>query len=145
MQSIGSNIKCTRIHWQNSFGDTSSMHILIHQHGEFFCTCHTPNHYRKTITKYQQLATDTVPKYVWKKAFGKEFGNLAQGDVANNIDGADSIFVISHNEKENIPQDRVVTYTRVVVDYQPQKKTPIEYEWHKKEINLIPWWTQHSH
>ena len=57
-------------------------------------------------------------------AFGKEFGNLAQGDQLTGTEGTDSVFVMSHQDIETIPSDRVVTYARIVVDFRPQKKDP---------------------
>lgn len=61
---------------------------------------------------------------MWYRAFGKEFGNLAQGDAATNTPGTDSIFVMTHEQTRQIPNDRTVTYTRIVVDYRPQKTDP---------------------
>jgi len=52
-------------------------------------------------------------------AFGKEFGNLAQGDELTGTEGTDSVFVMSHQDIETIPSDRVVTYARIVVDFGP--------------------------
>eukprot|EP00956_Cyclotella_meneghiniana_P021059 scaffold37874_cov42-Cyclotella_meneghiniana.AAC.3 len=63
-------------------------------------------------------------KDVWTTAFGKEFGNLAQGDDKTGEKGTNSIFVMSHEEIANIPKGRTVTYGRVVIDYRPQKADP---------------------
>jgi hypothetical protein len=60
----------------------------------------------------------------WSRAFGKEFGNLAQGDTITNTPGTDSIFVLNHEQIQCIPKDRTITYTRIVVDYRPQKTDP---------------------
>ena len=57
-------------------------------------------------------------------AFGKEFGNLAQGDDLTGTEGTDSVFVMSHQDIKTIPLDRVVTYARIVVKFRPQKKDP---------------------
>jgi hypothetical protein len=35
---------------------------------------------------------------VWTTAFGKEFGNLAQGDDKTGEKGVNSIFVMSHED-----------------------------------------------
>jgi hypothetical protein len=67
---------------------------------------------------------DPITRRIWSRAFGKEFGNLAQGDAATNTPGTDSIFVMTHAEILRIPNDRTVTYTRIVVDYRPQKADP---------------------
>jgi hypothetical protein len=61
---------------------------------------------------------------VWTTAFGKEFGNLAQGDDKTGEKGTNSIFVMSHNDIANIPKGRTVTYGRIVIDYRPQKADP---------------------
>ena len=49
---------------------------------------------------------------------------MAQGDKRTSTLGTDSIFVMSHDKIGHIPEDRTVTYARVVVDFCPQKKDP---------------------
>ena len=52
----------------------------------------------------------------------KELGRLAQG-----FDGSkdtNTIFFMSHDEIKRISRDRTVTYSRIVVDYCPQKEDP---------------------
>ena len=49
---------------------------------------------------------------------------MAQGDDKTNTPGTCSIFVMTHNEIRNIPQDRVFTYARLVVDFRPPKDDP---------------------
>ena len=66
----------------------------------------------------------TPPPPTWERAFGKEFGNLAQGDTLTNTPGTNSIHVLTHNEIRQIPADRTITYAHIVVDYRPQKKDP---------------------
>ncbi len=78
----------------------------------------------ESITKYKKLVDDPITRHIWSRAFGKEFGNLAQGDAATNTPGTDSIFVMTHEQILRIPYDRTVTYTRIVVDYRPQKADP---------------------
>jgi hypothetical protein len=78
----------------------------------------------ETITKYQKLIKDPHTKHIWSLAFGKEFGNLAQGDELTGTEGTDSAFVMSHQDIKTIPSNRVVTYVRIVVDFRPQKKDP---------------------
>jgi hypothetical protein len=77
-----------------------------------------------TITRYQKLVKDPLLRDTWTKAFGKEFGNLAQGDKHTDMQGTNSIFILSHEEIKHIPSDRVVTYTNIVVNYRPQKSDP---------------------
>jgi hypothetical protein len=78
----------------------------------------------ETIHTYQKLAKDPVTREVWTTAFGKEFGNLAQGDAKTGTEGTNSIFILERNEIPNIPGDRTVTYARIVVDHRPQKPDP---------------------
>jgi hypothetical protein len=76
------------------------------------------------ITKYKHLHNKPLLRNTWERAFGKEFRNLAQGNAATNTPGTDTIFVLPHNQIKQIPRDRTVTYTRIVVDYCPQKSDP---------------------
>jgi len=78
----------------------------------------------KTISKYHVLLKDPLLRDTWSRAFGKEFGNLAQGDPTTNTPGTNSIYVLTHDQIKHIPKDRVVMYTRIVVDYRPQKTDP---------------------
>jgi hypothetical protein len=77
-----------------------------------------------TITRYQKLAKDPLLRDTWTTAFGKEFGNLAQGDKHTKTQGTDLIFILSHEKIKQIPSDRVVTYANIVVDYRPHKSDP---------------------
>ena len=78
----------------------------------------------ETISQYQKLMRDTVLGKIWSTAFGKEFGNLAQGGNRTGEKGTNSIFVMTHKQILRNPKDRVVTYGRIVVDYRPQKEDP---------------------
>ena len=49
---------------------------------------------------------------------------MNQGDDKTKTPGSWSIFIMTHNEIRNIPQDRVVTYARLVVYFRPQKDDP---------------------
>ena len=83
-----------------------------------------PSSYRRNITKYKKLAKDPVTKYTWTTAWGKEWGNLAQGDDRTGEKGTNSIFILNPEDIKNIPKDRVITYARIVIDYRPQKDDP---------------------
>ncbi len=78
----------------------------------------------ESIDKYTTLIRDDRLRDVWQRAFGKEFGNLAQGNDLTGTPFTNTIYVLSHDEICNIPTDRTVTYVRVVVDYRPQKADP---------------------
>ncbi len=60
----------------------------------------------------------------WQTTFGKDFGDMAQGETKTGQKGTNSIFVMTHGEIPNIPKDRTVMYTQVVVDFWPQKADP---------------------
>ena len=78
----------------------------------------------ETISNYKKLKKDPATQDIWETAFGKEFGNMAQGDARTGKKGTNSIFVMTHQEIANIPKNRVITYARVVVDFWPQKEDP---------------------
>ena len=76
----------------------------------------------ETIKKYKKLAADPTTQAVWKTDFGKEWGNLTQGDNKTITKGTDSLIVLNHEEIRNIPKDRTVIYANIVVDYRPKKE-----------------------
>ena len=49
---------------------------------------------------------------------------MAQGDNNKKTPGTCYIFVTTHNKIRRIPQDRVITYTRLLVNSRPQKDDP---------------------
>jgi hypothetical protein len=54
---------------------------------------------------------------LWTRGFGNECGHLLQG--IRDIPGTDTCFFI---ELKNIPQDRKITYGKIVCDYKPHKQ-----------------------
>ena len=78
----------------------------------------------ETITKYKKLVAMPEFTEVWETAFGKEFGNQAQGDNKTGEKGTNTLFVMDHDQIRNIPKDRTITYGRIVIDYRPQKEDP---------------------
>ena len=52
----------------------------------------------------------------------KELGRLAQGYKSTK--GANTLFFMDHEHIQNIPKYRPGTYSRIVVDYRPQKEDP---------------------
>ena len=76
----------------------------------------------EAITKYKTLAKDAVMKPVWKESMCTELGRLSQG--YRSTKGTDTIQFMDHEMIKNIPSDRTVTYTRIVVDFKPQKADP---------------------
>jgi hypothetical protein len=53
----------------------------------------------------------------------KELHRLAQG-CTGVTKGTNTIFYLSHADICKIPQDRTVTYARIVIDHRPQKEDP---------------------
>ena len=56
--------------------------------------------------------------------FGEEWGSLAQGDTRTGAKGTDSFMILRPEQVPLIPNDRVVTYANIFVDYRPQKDDP---------------------
>jgi hypothetical protein len=62
---------------------------------------------------------------VWQTAFGKDFCGMAQGDDKTGQKGTNSVFVMTHKEIDIAKAaGHKWTYSRVVVDYRPQKEDP---------------------
>ena len=79
----------------------------------------------KTIYSYKKLMKDPAAAEVWHKAFGKEFGGLAQGDNKTGHKGTNAIFVMNHNNiKRILKTGKKFTYANPVVDHRPQKEDP---------------------
>jgi hypothetical protein len=72
---------------------------------------------------YEQLMKDPLTKAIWIRVMTTELARLVQG-MDGITKGTDTVFYLSHEEIENIPKDRTVTYARIVVDYRPQKQDP---------------------
>eukprot|EP00804_Cyclotella_cryptica_P031066 CCRYP_015981-RA/>CCRYP_015981-RA protein AED:0.30 eAED:0.30 QI:0/0/0/1/1/1/3/0/511 len=74
------------------------------------------------LLEYRHLIKN--PKYctIWKNAYGKELGRLAQG-IPGTVKGTNTIVFIAYNE---IPPQRRkdVTYGRIVANYRPEKEDP---------------------
>jgi hypothetical protein len=67
--------------------------------------------------EYSALMKDPRLQPLWMRGFGIECGCLFQG--IRDIPGTDTCFFI---ELENIPNDRKITYGKIVCDYKPHKK-----------------------
>jgi hypothetical protein len=50
------------------------------------------------ITSYKRLMNDPKTAEIWKMAFGKDFGGMAQGDNKTGQKGTNSVFVMTHTE-----------------------------------------------
>ena len=49
---------------------------------------------------------------------------MAQGNKETGTVGTNAMFVITHDEIDCIPEDRVVMYARIVIDFRLQKEDP---------------------
>ncbi len=78
----------------------------------------------EAISSYKRLMHDLATAEIWQRAFGKDFGGMAQGNEKTGQKGTNSIFVMTHSEIANIPKNQTVTYACVVVDFRPQKADP---------------------
>jgi hypothetical protein len=67
--------------------------------------------------EYSALMKDPRLQPLWRRGFGNECGRLFQG--IRDIPGTDTCFFI---ELKNIPNDRKITYGKIVCDYKPHKK-----------------------
>jgi hypothetical protein len=67
--------------------------------------------------EYSALMKDPRLQPLWTRGFGNECGRLFQG--IRDIPGTDTCFFI---DLENIPNDRKITYGKIVCDYKPHKK-----------------------
>ena len=55
------------------------------------------------ITNYMKLKKDPATTNVWSRAFGKEFGGLAQGDDLTGEKGTNTVVAMTHKEIAKIP------------------------------------------
>jgi hypothetical protein len=67
--------------------------------------------------EYSALMKDPRLQPLWTRGFGNECGRLFQ--VIRDIPGTDTCFFI---KLKNIPNDRKITYGKIVCDYKPHKK-----------------------
>ena len=65
---------------------------------------------------------------VWETGFGKKCGGLAQGDKITGTKGTNTLIILCPNQIHEIPNDQVVTFANIVVDYRPQKEDPTASE-----------------
>ena len=93
------------------------------------------------ISNYMKLKRDPVTAPTWERSFGKEFGSLAQGDDLTGEKGTNTVRVMTHEEIANIPRNKVVTYARIVADYQEHKDCwNWAQGWHEASpIDPAPW------
>jgi hypothetical protein len=77
-----------------------------------------------TISSYCKLMKDPATAEIWMTAFGKDFGEMSQGDNITVQKGTNVMLIMSPSDIPQIPKDHVITYARVVVNHHPQKENP---------------------
>ena len=94
---------------------------------------------KKTITKYKQLIVDPITQEVRETTMYKEAWCLTQGygEIGSTCytEGTDTMRFINLEGTTHIPRDRIVTYTRIVVDYREQKKRPKKGANNRRELS----------
>jgi hypothetical protein len=58
----------------------------------------------ETISSYKKLMNDPATMEIWKTAFGKDFGGMAQGDNKMGQKGTNAIFC--DDSRRNLPHPR---------------------------------------
>ena len=99
-----------------TFGEIHSQKNLQH-----FCAPVIHPTTDEIMTSYKRLKNDPKFREVWETGFGKEWGGLAQGDKRTGSKGTNTLIILRPDQVNMIPNDRVVTYANIVVDYLPQK------------------------
>jgi hypothetical protein len=75
----------------------------------------------KTITSYKKLIND-LPRWKYGKPLLEKISAVwCKATIKHGIKGTNSIFVMTHAEILLIPADQTIMYTRVVVNFCPQK------------------------
>jgi hypothetical protein len=69
------------------------------------------------VIEYSALMKDPGLQPLWTRGFGNECGRLFQ--AIRDIPGTDTCFFI---ELKKIPNDRKITYGKIVCNYKPHKK-----------------------
>ena len=78
---------------------------------------------KETITQYKKLQHDSNLKVIWLPAMSKEIHQLAQSKEGITK-GTNTIFFLTHIEICLKPADRMIKYSHIVIDHQPQKDNP---------------------
>jgi hypothetical protein len=104
---------------QDDFCGMDSAHMAIDL--EHWSQRHQANAVIHPVTvkemEYSALMKDPRLQPLWTRGFGNEYGRLFQG--IRDIPGTDTCFFTT---LKNIPDDRKITYGKMVCDYNPYKK-----------------------
>jgi hypothetical protein len=106
---------------QDDFCGMDSAHMAISLGHNHWSQQHQANAVIHPVTG-KEMEYSTLMKYphlqpLWTRGFGNECGRLFQG--IRDIPGPDTCFFI---ELKNIPNDRKITYGKIVCDYKPHKQ-----------------------
>jgi hypothetical protein len=117
----GSHILSPHNFSQDDFCVMDSAHMAISLGHTHWSQQHQANAVIHPVTgkemEYSALMKDPRLQPLWTRGFGNECGRLFQG--IRDIPGADTCFFI---KLKNIPNDRKITYGKIVCDYKPHKK-----------------------
>ena len=75
------------------------------------------------IQNYQKLLKSDSTRATWSLGMCKYLGRLSQG-FQGLVKGTYTVFFMDRQQIREIPEDKTVTYARIVVDYCPQKADP---------------------
>jgi hypothetical protein len=107
--------------YQDDFCGMDSAHMAISLEHNHWSQQHQANAVIHPVTgkemEYSALMKDPRLQPLWTRGFGNECGHLFQG--IRDIPGTDTCFFI---DLKNIPNDRKITYGKIVCDYKPHKK-----------------------
>eukprot|EP00804_Cyclotella_cryptica_P014586 CCRYP_020641-RA/>CCRYP_020641-RA protein AED:0.25 eAED:0.25 QI:0/0/0/1/1/1/3/0/614 len=113
--------------WQSNTYPHISSHTHLYGHHDYNAHPLSPGHGSPCPrqTPPPQIFCPTLHQgycTIWKNAYGKELGRLAQG-IPGTVKGTNTIVFIAYNE---IPPQRCkdVTYGRIVANYRPEKEDP---------------------
>jgi hypothetical protein len=106
---------------QDGFCEMDSAHMAIALENNHWSQRHHANAVIHPVTgkemEYSAFMKDPRLQPLWTRGFGNECGRLFQG--IRDIPGTDTCFFI---DLKNIPNDRKITYGKIVCDYKPHKK-----------------------
>jgi hypothetical protein len=106
---------------QNDFWDMETANMAIALINYHWTHQHHANTVLQPVTgkemEYTALMKDPSLQPLWKRGFDNELGGLFQG--IRYIPGTDTCFFV---ELTNIPEDRKITYGKIVCDCKPHKK-----------------------
>ena len=79
----------------------------------------------ETISSYKMLMSDLATAEICLTAFGKDFGDMAQGDNKTSQKRTNAMFVMNHEDiKKILKAGKKITYANPVADHHPQKEDP---------------------